>query len=81
MALDGLAAFKFLFEGKISLLWAVFKSHMYTYKNLPRNLNKRRQIKQTRKKALLNYKGSIVWGFYIMKTKNYRSLNKRRFEL
>lgn len=81
MTLDGLAAFKFLFEGKISLLWSVFKSHMYTYKNLQKNLKKRKQIKQNKKKSLLYYKGSIVWGFYVMKTKNYRSLNKRRFEL
>ena len=81
MALDGLAAFKFLSEGKFYLFWVVFKSHMYTYKNLQKNLQKRRLIKQNKKKPLLYYKGSIVWGFYIMKTKNYRSLNKRRFEL
>ncbi len=81
MALDGLAAFKFLFEGNFYLFWVVFKSHMYTYKNLQKNLQKRRLIKQNKKKPLLYYKGSIVWGFYIMKTKTYRSLNKRRFEL
>ncbi|MBM3161536.1 MAG: glycosyltransferase family 2 protein [Bacteroidetes bacterium] len=81
MALDGLAALKFLCTGKLALFWAVFKAHMYTYKNLPKNLEKRKQIKAQKEHALVQYKGCIVWNFYIMKNTVYRRLNKRRFEL
>ena len=81
MSLDGIAAFKFLLSGKPSLLWAVFKAHMYTYKNLSRNLHKRKAIQHRKKQSLLLFKGSILWNYFILKNRTYYKLNKRRFKL
>jgi GT2 family glycosyltransferase len=81
MLLDGVAAFKFLVNGKPALLWAILKAHVYTYIYFSKNLKKRKQIKSMRKQPLFVYKGSILWNYFIQKNFQYDKLNKRRFEL
>ena len=45
LMLDGIAAFKFLMEGKIKHTWAVFKAHLSVYASIAKLIRKRRQTK------------------------------------
>ena len=78
MAIDFLAALKFLSEGKIKLIWCILCAHLSVYKNLPLLLNKRKILKANNY-PILQYKGSIIWAFFAQKNKRYSSLNKRLF--
>lgn len=80
MALDGIAAFKFLAEGKFSFFWKVFLSHMQLYIQLPRLLKQRASLKSD-KNEFKFYNGSILWSFFIQKNKRFSKLNSRKFEL
>ncbi len=42
MTLDGIAAYKFLFEGKVSFFWKVFLAHMALYQNFGSLYKKRK---------------------------------------
>ena len=46
MVLDGVAAFKFLFEGSGSHFMSVLKAHGYFYANLGKTLKKRKAMRQ-----------------------------------
>jgi GT2 family glycosyltransferase len=78
MAYDFLAALKFLSEGKVKLIWCIFRAHLSVYKNLPLLLNKRKILKANHY-PILQYKGSITWAFFVQKNKKYSSLNKHLF--
>jgi GT2 family glycosyltransferase len=80
MALDGIAAIKFLMEGKISHFWKIFLSHIQLYINLPRLLKQRSELKFD-KYDFLKYHGSILWAYFIQKNKHFSDLNSRKFEL
>ncbi|MBM3186922.1 MAG: glycosyltransferase family 2 protein, partial [Bacteroidetes bacterium] len=80
MALDGIAAFKFLAEGKLSFFWKVFLSHMQLYIHLPRLLKQRENLKSY-KHNFKFYHGSILWSFFVQKNKRFSKLNSRKFEL
>lgn len=80
MALDGIAAFKFLAEGKLSFFWKVFLSHMQLYVNLPRLLKQRSTLKAD-KHEFKFYHGSILWSYFVQKNKRFSKLNSRKFEL
>lgn len=71
LALDGLAAFKFLIELKPKHIFAILKAHISFYGNLKTLLNQRRQLKQ-RKDYYQNT--SIVWDYFIKKCKKYSCL-------
>ena len=78
MVIDSLAALKFLSEGRLKLIWCIFRAHLSVYKNLPLLLNKRKILKANNY-PILQYKGSIIWAFFVQKNKRYSSLNKRLF--
>lgn len=80
MALDGVAAFKFLSEGKLEFFWKIFLSHMQLYLNLPRLLRQRAELRMDRY-TFKKYNGSILWSFFIQKNKHFSELNSRKFEL
>ena len=80
MALDGIAAFKFLADGKLSFFWKVFLSHIQLYIHLPRLLKQRATLKFD-KHDFKFYHGSILWSFFIQKIKRFSTLNSRKFEL
>ena len=67
MILDGIAAFKFLFQGKISHFFAVVKAHYSFYKKINSFYSKRTGIQLT------NYfhTNSIVWNYFIKKKKQF----------
>lgn len=80
MALDGLAAFKFLVDGKVSFFWKIFLAHMQLYKNLPRLLRQRTTLnKET--KSFKTYHGSILWAYFVQKNKFFSKLNSRKFDI
>jgi GT2 family glycosyltransferase len=80
MTLDGIAAFKFLSEGKLSFFWKVFLSHMQLYLNLPRLLKQRSALKSDNL-TFKYYHGSILWAYFIQKNKFFSKLNSRKFEV
>ena len=78
MALDGIAAFKFLSEGKFSFFWKIFLAHMALYGNFGKMYQKRRQLKAQQGKILF-YNGSILWAYFGKKIKVFKDLNQRKF--
>ena len=77
MILDGIAAFKFLINGSYRNLAAVFKAHMYFYKNLPRLIRKRKALKQKQVSGI--YKKNIAFEHFIRGKKLFRELDMNRF--
>lgn len=82
MALDGVAAVKFLLTGQFANFWAVFKSHMYIYFNLGKILKKRKEVKKS--STTFNYSGlyagNIIWNLYGKGVKRFSDLNQRLFK-
>ena len=79
MLLDGIAAFKFLSEGKLNFTWKVFLAHMALYSNFGKMYSKRLALKAD-KQPFFKYDGSILWAYFIQKNKTYSSLNQRKFK-
>jgi GT2 family glycosyltransferase len=79
MILDGVAAFKFLFDGQPKHFFAVIRAHFAFYRWLPAILSKRKKAKQhpnfkfTMSKA---YNGNMVLEHFIRKKKYYSELDK-----
>ncbi|MHA7058905.1 glycosyltransferase family 2 protein [Aquimarina sp. M1] len=71
MLLDGVAAFKYLFERKPSHFLAIFKAHFSFYKNLPTFIKKRKKSKDTKKYYSIS---SVVWQYYILNKKLFNHL-------
>jgi len=78
MALDGIAAFKFLSEGKIQFFWKIFLAHMALYAQFGIFYKKRLELKQYQGNILF-YKGSILWAYFAKKIKKFSDLNQRLF--
>lgn len=82
MALDGVAAMRFLVGGQFKNFGAVFRSHMYQYTHLRTLLRKRSALKKTA--TTFNqkgwYKGNIIWAFYGKKVRRFSDLNQRLFK-
>lgn len=82
MILDGVAAFKFLFDGQPKHFFAVIRAHLVFYSWLPRTLAKRKKAKLhpnfkfTMSKA---YNGNVVLEHFIRKKKSYKELDKGYF--
>ena len=68
MLLDGVAAFRFLFQLKFLHFVAILKAHGTFYMNLPRVLQQRKQFPKRR-----NYyeKTSIVWSYFVKGNKTF----------
>lgn len=71
MSLDGIAAYRFLFQLKPSHFFAVLKAHFSFYLYLRRLLKQRKQLNQ---KPGYYLKNSIVINYFIQKKKTYNSL-------
>lgn len=82
MLLDGIAALMFLFSGKPSHFWAVFKAHIDFYKHIKNMLKKRKELKKIQvefnKTGL--YRGSILWAKYFKRIHSFNNLNMRLFD-
>lgn len=77
---DGLAAFKFLFEGNFYHFTAVLKAHFSFYKNIPLYLRKRKET--TKSNGNLNvgiYNGNIVTHYFLLKKKQFHDLPSEKF--
>ena len=77
MILDGVAAFKFLFEGNGLHFIAVIKAHFSFYKHLPRTLKKRdnmRLMPEFVDSITCIYKKNIVFTHFIKKINHYNEL-------
>ncbi len=82
MKLDGVAAFKFLFDGQPKHFFAVIRAHFAFYGWLPGTLSKRKKAKQhpnfkfTMAKA---YEKNIVIEHFIRKKKTFSELSRSSF--
>ncbi len=79
MMLDGIAAFKFLAEGKLKFFWIVFLAHVAIYVNFSKFYKKRQALLKLKQKPKGIYLGSIVWAFTIQGNRTYSSLNQRKW--
>ena len=77
LILDGIAAIKFLFDGGYKDLAAVFKAHMYFYKNLPKLRKKRKALKQKHVSGI--YEKNIAFEHFIRGKKIFKELDKNKF--
>ena len=77
MILDGVAAFKFLFEGNGTHFFAVIKAHFSFYKHLTSTLKKRddmRLMPEFKDSTTGVYEKNIVFMHFVKKTKCYNEL-------
>ena len=73
LLLDGLAAIKFLTEGKISHSFAIFKAHISFYVKIPDTIIKRRKTGTISSK--IKYNRSILIDYYLKRNKRFNDLN------
>lgn len=71
LILDGLACFKFLYEFNFSDILSVLKAHLSFYYNLPRLLKQRKSLLKKQKYYTVK---SIVWSYFVINIKSYKSL-------
>jgi len=82
MVLDGVAAFRFLFDGSPKHFFAVIHGHFSFYKRLPQILSKRKAMKKLKgfKYNLAGmYKGNIVFEYFIAGKKKFSDLQRGFF--
>jgi GT2 family glycosyltransferase len=81
MTMDGIAAFRFLTEGKITYFLAVLRAHGSFYRHLPRMLAKRKSEHHLHTRVNLSgmYKRSIVQQFFVKKVSTYSELKPEDF--
>lgn len=75
--LDGIASIKFLFDGGYKDLVAVFKAHMYIYRNISKLTKKRKALKQKPVSGI--YKKNIAYEHFIRGKKTFRELDMSKF--
>ncbi len=68
LVLDGIAAIKFIFEGRFAHFYAIIQAHFSFYLYLKRMLTKRKNSKLKKKYAVLN---SLVWNYFILKKQKF----------
>ena len=71
LVLDGIAGIKFLLELKPKHTLAIIKAHFSFYRNLSKNLKKRKNLKQ--KSSYYQHK-NIIWQYYVLARKKYEEL-------
>jgi len=83
LLLDGVAAIKFLTEGKISHIKAIIGAHFKFYSQIPNLMKKRKSIKKLVQKYSVGhptlqsrYSSSIVFDFYFKGKKTFDKLSK-----
>ncbi len=77
MILDGIAAVKFLLDGSYKDLAAVFKAHLYFYRNLPKLAKKRKSLTQNHVSEI--YKKNIAFEHFIRGKKKFNELDISKF--
>ncbi len=75
LVLDGIAAIKFLLEGKPKHLFSVLKAHFSFYKNIPVLLKKRSKLNQNRDYYQIK---SIVYQYFIKRKQSYSHILRKR---
>jgi len=85
LLLDGVAAARFLTEGKFRHIWAILRAHFHFYFNIFKTLKKRKNIRKLisqKKIGTANtkgiYKGSIVWSFFIKNKKTFSQISDKK---
>jgi len=81
LLLDGVAAARFLTEGKFRHIWAILQAHFHFYFGIFKVLKKRKLIRKLISQKNIGaanthgiYKGSIVWSFFIKKKKIFSKM-------
>lgn len=77
MILDGIAALKFLIDGSYFDMAAVFKAHMYFYKNLRKLTRKRKALNH--KPVSEIYQKNIAYEHFIRGKKTFSELDMNKF--
>lgn len=77
MILDGIAAYKFLIDGGYYDMAAVFKAHIYFYKNLPKLAKKRKALEQNHVSMI--YNKNIAYEHFIRGKKLFGELDSSKF--
>jgi GT2 family glycosyltransferase len=73
LILDAVAGAKFLLELRPVHTWAIFRSHMSYYWNLPNTLKKRKKI--SFKQLHYYHCSSIVWEHFILRKKKFEDIS------
>ncbi|WP_438711880.1 glycosyltransferase family 2 protein [Aquimarina muelleri] len=71
MLLDGLAAFRFLTQGKFLHFFTIFKAHISFYLNFSTLIKKRKKLLKGGKYYSIF---SVVWQYFILKHKHFKQL-------
>jgi GT2 family glycosyltransferase len=84
MLLDGVAAVKFLSEGKLHFFGAVFQAHMRFYTMLPAMLKKRSSERRAcaglgNRNDVGRFSGSVVWQHFMRGVQHFSELPSDRF--
>lgn len=77
LLLDGVAAFKFLFQAGFKDFWAVTRAHMSFYSTLGKTREKRRMLKHGTMKDI--YGRNIVLEYYLKGRRRFSDLNLKKF--
>jgi riboflavin kinase/FMN adenylyltransferase len=84
LLLDGIAALKFIFEGKTGSVLAILQAHLYVYFNILRVARKRQKYNRLIEKARIDkprkegfYRGFIVYDYYIRSVQKFSDLMKK----
>jgi GT2 family glycosyltransferase len=82
MFLDGVAAFKFLFEGHLLHFFAVFRAHMSFYWSINKFSEKRKRLAATihNPNSIGFYEKSVVWAYFVKKKRDFSQLEKAAFK-
>ena len=81
MALDGVAAMKFLFGGSGAHFWAVIKSHFAFYGNAGTYLRKRKELKKlsANENRAGVYRGMVIFDYFLRGKKKFTDLDQSKF--
>jgi GT2 family glycosyltransferase len=75
--LDGLAAFKFLFDGGFGDFYAVLRAHYYFYKHFPNLRKKRKAVHQHEVSCI--YNSHLLVDYYLRKKHAFTELDSDKF--
>jgi len=77
LPLDGIASFKFLFDGGFKDFFAVAKAHFAFYFSLSKLHKKRKSIHHKQVKEI--YQSTIVFDYFLKKKKTFKELSQNKF--
>ncbi len=82
LAIDGIAAVRFLTEGNFKYLAAVFKAHISFYASFGKMRKKRKLIHAALHKPNLEgqYNRNVLWDFFIKRRKHFTELDPEQFK-